>query len=184
MQGDFPGTPKIAEMLAIGGAGGCIPVFVLKLPQMADNALTKLSRMKPQPLSSREGLEQTVEEALARAIRASMPYSRWLDYCTVSLLASERQVRANASGLLDVLDAIPLHSSTTNRGVGRTSAESNAQVGLGSTTARRQNLRRIRHAFGFWSNSSVDAPSATDYIFAEICAHAQRFRGYFRQQGD
>ena len=26
--GDFPGTPKIAEMLALGGAGGCIPVFV------------------------------------------------------------------------------------------------------------------------------------------------------------
>ena len=44
VQGDFPGTPKIAEMLAMGGAGGCIPVFVMKLTRDADGALASSSR--------------------------------------------------------------------------------------------------------------------------------------------
>lgn len=177
VQGDFPGTPKIAEMLAMGGAGGCVPVFVLKLHHRAEEALWQLgasASASSQPsradINARRALEAIVEQGLATAVRASLPYSRWLDYCTVSILVSERKARHNASGLLDVLDAWPVRFRSKDDG----------KRAAGSVLERRQNLRRIRHAFGFWANSSIQAPSATDYIFAEVCAHARRFRGHFR----
>ena len=125
-----------------------------------------------------------MEEGLVSAVRASLPYSRWLDYCSVSVFVSERQVhptsylptfpasrptyfhtpsypapslrqaRRNASGMLDALEALP----------------------TAIVQAKRHALRRIRHAFGFWANSTATAPSATDFMFAELCAHSRSFR--------
>ena len=39
-QGDFVGTPKITEMIAIGAAGGCIPVIVLPARSASSILLT------------------------------------------------------------------------------------------------------------------------------------------------
>ena len=39
-QGDFVGTPKITEMIAVGAAGGCIPVIVLPAKSAASILLT------------------------------------------------------------------------------------------------------------------------------------------------
>jgi hypothetical protein len=144
-QGDFPGTPKIAEMLAVGGAGGCLPIFVLKPPQ--------------QPTRS-----HGFHSGLAAAVRASLPFSRWLDYCSVSFLVTEAAIRRNASGVLDELQA-------------REAAAPH------EIHAKRQQLRRLRRAFGFWEGSSPRAPSATDFVFAELCAYARHLKDQ-RQQRD
>ena len=152
VQGDFPGTPKIAEMLAIGAAGGCLPVFALRVP---------IARRGHHGVGARSGAAGGrwagggVETSLTEAVRASLPFARWLDYCRVSLLVSEHAVRHNASAVLEALNALP-----------RARIES-----------MRTELRRVRTAFGFWANSTPDAPSATDFIFAELCVFAKAFRG-------
>ena len=204
VQGDFAGTPKIAEMLAMGGAGGCLPVFALRLSSKADTALAMLQaadsegappshRLSPSTAVGRRArakLEALVEEGLAAAVRASLPYSRWLDYCTVSVLVSERRARRNATGMLDALEAIPAGGNQRGGAAATRIVAAGVAAGVGggsgggavgslSVLSRRQTLRRVRHAFGFWEGSSVVAPSATDYIFAEMCAHARRFRGHF-----
>ena len=132
IQGDFAGTPKIGEMLAMGGAGGCIPVFVLKLP-----------------IPRREH-----EKGLAAAVRASLPYSRWLDYCKVSYLVSEHSIRTNATRILNALQAISANE----------------------IRARRQALRGVRMAFGMWYNSTPDAPSALDFVWADLCALSKELK--------
>ena len=172
-RGDFPGTPKIAEMLATGGAGGCIPVFVLRLPKSADAAVLRSAAIEREMRTRTTGPESSpssaaglafarartslaqqtraLEAGLATAVRASLPFSRWLDYCSVSILVSERRARANATSLLDALESVDVREL-------------------------RQRLRRLRHAFGFWANSTVAQPSATDFLYAELCEHARRFR--------
>jgi hypothetical protein len=67
VHGDLAGTPKIGEAVNIGSAGGCFPIFVVKLK------MGKRGR--------------STEEALASAVRHSYPYSRWLDYCRWLLCA-------------------------------------------------------------------------------------------------
>ena len=61
--GDQDGTPKITETIAIGGAGGCLPVIVL--PRTA--ATAQIGRV--------------------------LPYAGWLDYCRVAwLVAAETAI--------------------------------------------------------------------------------------------
>eukprot|EP00966_Prymnesium_polylepis_P226698 5244712-Prymnesium_polylepis.1 len=77
--GDYPSTHKVSEALAIGGAGGCIPVFVVPGPSSV-------------PLSQR----------LARWL----PYTRWLDYCDVAYLLEEHSVVHNVDSIVAQLRAV------------------------------------------------------------------------------
>jgi hypothetical protein len=63
--GDQDGTPKITEMVAIGGAGGCVPVIVLP----RDGSPTEVSRV--------------------------LPHSSWLDYCRIAWLVPARSATRN-----------------------------------------------------------------------------------------
>jgi hypothetical protein len=76
--GDFWSTKKIAETVAIGGAGGCIPIIVV--PPL----LTK----RPSP--NRARLNASMDESLGLGQRLSrfLPYTSWLDWCAIHPLSA------------------------------------------------------------------------------------------------
>jgi len=67
--GDFVSTHKISEAMALGGAGGCIPLFVIPASRAGGN--------------------------LGHTLPSMLPYTRWLDYCTVAYLVSEPAAKKN-----------------------------------------------------------------------------------------
>ena len=81
-QGDPGNTAKIVESLVLGGAGGCIPVFVL------------YQAARPQSLPH--------ERDFAR----DYPFVRWLDYCSVAFFVTRGQAVHNFSAVLDWLSRI------------------------------------------------------------------------------
>ena len=125
--GDWPSTHKVTEALALGGAGGCLPVFVV-------------------PGKTRK--------AVAPSLGTMLPYTRWLDYCSVSYLISEHAARTDLGPALRRLAAV-------------TAAEAAAKAAA---------LRAVHAAFTFRAGSSVGAPSAAEYVLGDICAAARRFR--------
>ena len=60
--GDYPSTPKITEFVAVGAAGGCVPVVVVPSP---------------------------VHEGALRMLPYA---STWLDYCEIAYLVPESAV--------------------------------------------------------------------------------------------
>ena len=90
--GDFVSTHKITEAMAVGGAGGCIPVFVM--PSKG------LGRGGPQTLTTDGQID------LSSAVQKMLPYSRWLDYCKVAYLLLEHEVTANVTYALRQLGAV------------------------------------------------------------------------------
>lgn len=77
--GDWVSTHKVTEAMALGGAGGCIPVFVA-------------------PGSSLKDVET--------AVPGMLPYSRWHDYCRTSYFISEYDAKLNFTAALDRLSLI------------------------------------------------------------------------------
>ena len=77
--GDWVSTHKVTEAMALGGAGGCIPVFIA-------------------PGSGREDIEA--------AVLGMLPYTRWHDYCSTSYFLSEYDAKLNFSAALDRLSRV------------------------------------------------------------------------------
>ena len=121
--GDFVSTHKITEAMAIGGAGGCIPVFVI-----TTNA--------PLPINT------------ARDVATLLPYTRWLDYCTVGYFVRSVTAAANFSAVLERLQAV-------------SAAEAESKL---------ERLRGVHSAFIFRHGSTEARPSAPELIMAEACA--------------
>ena len=119
--GDFVATHKITEAVALGGAGGCIPLFVL-------------------PTKHR--------------VESMLPYTRWLDYCSIAYVVREADVPRLAA-VIDELRALPTEE----------------------TEAKRAALREARDAFVVRRNASAAAPAAAQYVLAEVCDAARRMRG-------
>jgi hypothetical protein len=112
--GDFVSTPKITEYVAMGAAGGCLPVFVL-----------------------------------AGSPARTLPYTRWLDWCSISYIVSDATARHGMASVLAKLEQV--------------TAEEAAQ--------KRAALLAVRDAFVFrkgGSNSS-QGPSAVDFLLGELC---------------
>ena len=119
--GDFVSTPKITEFVALGAAGGCLPVMVIK--------------GKP---------------------KSTLPYTRWLDWCKIAILVSEQTARTDMASVLARLEAITKEEAA----------------------AMRQRLQDVRNAF-VWRPPAADPvaqPSAADYLLAEGCVMARRYR--------
>ena len=133
--GDYPSTHKITEAMALGGAGGCIPVFVLPVDTTRSSALRKGEKLKS-------------------AVARNLPYTRWLDYCDVAYLVTERAAASDFSSAIAKLRAIP---------------EAEAASKLAA-------LRAVRDAFVFRPASS-GVPTAADYILSEACDSAGRAAG-------
>ena len=92
-QGDPGNTAKIVETLILGGAGGCLPVFVLSTVRSA------------------RGFESEVRPS---SFARDYPYTRWLDYCTIGFFVTQHAAMANASRLLEWLAAVTPEGGPTN----------------------------------------------------------------------
>jgi hypothetical protein len=130
-QGDPGNTAKIVETIALGAAGGCIPLFVLfKVREPRLPVATDFVR--------------------------DYPYLRWLDYCRVAYFVTWHAAVHNMSSVLRWLEDV-------------TSEEAEAKM---------EALRAVRPAFVFRSKSSVERPSAAEYVLSEVC---ERTRALQRQ---
>jgi hypothetical protein len=85
--GDFASTHKVTEAMAIGGAGGCIPVFVISSGRSA----TRLDA--------------------AREVATVLPYTRWLDYCDVAFLVPSAVANNNFGRVIERLAAVGLEEA-------------------------------------------------------------------------
>ena len=85
------------EAMALGGAGGCIPVFVL--PVREDT--TAAHRAARQSAGGR-----SLPSKLGQAVARTLPYTRWLDYCEVAYLVTERAATLDFSAALRKLRAV------------------------------------------------------------------------------
>ena len=87
-QGDPGNTAKIGETVALGAAGGCIPLFVLREPDVR----RRRSSLAPRP----------------HDFLRDYPYaSTWLDYCTIAYFVTDHAARTNMSRVLAWLDSRP-----------------------------------------------------------------------------
>ena len=84
-RGDLPSTPKIAELLAVGAAGGCLPVFVLGFPR-----------------NSTRPSHAAVQSAMAQRL----PFSSWLRYCSFSYFVSREAAVEDMPGVLRALESV------------------------------------------------------------------------------
>ena len=89
--GDPGNTPKIGETIALGGAGGCIPVFVLY---------------------SLRGERAQRAPAMADFMR-DYPYVRWLDYCEIAYFVTAHAALSNTSRMLEWLDGVTEEEANT-----------------------------------------------------------------------
>ena len=164
--GDFVSTHKVSEAMALGGAGGCIPVFVL--PPAGNRSVST---------------DQTVD------VLHYLPYTRWLDWCEVAYFVPERcpSVHAPYARLLHSLLATHASALTSSlleppcvgsyaREEMRTVLDLLNAAPEAELRAKRRRLKEVHQAFTFRAKSSPAAPSASDYIFAEACAASAAVR--------
>ena len=95
----------------------------------------------------------------ARAADASsLPYSSWLDYCSIGYLVSAQTAKSGMARVLDKLRAVPADEAA----------------------AKHAALRAASPAFTVVPASSVDAPSAPEHLLWRACELAQRRRNATR----
>ena len=117
--GDFVSTPKITEYVAMGAAGGCLPLLVL-----------------------------------AGHPERTLPYTRWLDWCSIGFIVSDQTARRDMASVLSKLE--------------RVTAEEAA--------AKRAALLAVRDAFVFRPPKRGAQPSAVDFLLGEMCVAARNQR--------
>ena len=76
--GDFTSTHKITEAVALGAAGGCVPVLVL--PGKPKDVGTQVAHM--------------------------LPYARWLDWCEIAYLVPESEAAGGMAAVLRQLESL------------------------------------------------------------------------------
>ena len=81
-----------------------------------------------------------------------LPYSRWLDYCTIAFFVREETARTSMAAILARL----------------------ANVSAAEAAAKHAALSRVREAFVFRPGCSPGAPCATEHILGEMCDAAVR----------
>lgn len=173
--GDFASTHKVTEAMSIGGNGGCIPVFVLNAAsaQRIDASRELVGVLPyaghaPPPVTPppvrRAAAAHPASRTRVRARGACriphprlapprLRYTRWLDYCDVAYLVPSPAVGQGGFGA--VLEKL-------------------AAVTADEAAAKLAALRRVRDAFVFRRGSTVEAPSAPEYMLGEMCHEARR----------
>ena len=125
-------SPKISEGIALGAARGCIPVIVLPFN------------------SARE---------TRRFLGTFLPFTRWLDYCSVAYLVPARTVY-RAALVRDLVERL-------------------SRVTAAEAAAKHAALARVRDAFvlrGGEGGGGDAAPTAADFVLGEACEIARRRR--------
>ena len=122
--GDMLSTRKIAEAMALGGASGVVPLFV-------------------------------VPSALRGQMVLMLPFTRWLDWCSVAYFILEKDAASSRMrSLLGQLAALPSHE----------------------VRAKQAALRRVWPAFVLRPRRNESDATGADYLRGEACAAARRFR--------
>lgn len=80
-QGDPGNTAKVTETIALGGSGGCIPLYVLYA--------VRTQRAPTPPDFARD-----------------LPHLRWLDYCNVAYFITEFTARNHMARVLEWIDGV------------------------------------------------------------------------------
>ena len=86
--GDFVSTHKITEAMALGGSGGCIPLFVLPVLSRSRGRATAMARARARAGGGAAGtaaLASDEGQQMASQLGRMLPYTSWLDYCKVTL---------------------------------------------------------------------------------------------------
>ena len=91
---------------------------------------------------------------LTTRLRQMLPYTRWLDWCNVAYLVEQEDASSRFAAVLRRL----------------------ATVSRAEAAAKARALRRVHAAFTLRANSTFERPSAAEYVLAEACDAALRFR--------
>ena len=113
--GDFVSTPKITEYVAMGAAGGCLPLLVL-----------------------------------AGHPERTLPYTRWLDWCSIGYIVADSVARRDMASVLRKLELVTAEEAA----------------------AKRAALLAVRDAFVFRPPGAPGVgakPSAVDFLLGELC---------------
>ena len=94
------------------------------------------------------------ESSAQQSIEMRLPHSDWLDYCGIAYFVSETTAKSEMAMVLRKLDAV---------------TDSMAEAKL-------RGLREARDAFSYREDSTTAAPSATEFIFAGMCALARQYK--------
>ena len=124
--GDTWSTKKISEGVAIGAARGCIPVIITPT------------------------LRRSNERNLGHRLARYLPYTTWLDWCSIAYFVTEQTARSSMAAVLERLAAV---------------SEAEAQ-------AKHAALLRVRDAFVV--RAGDPGPTAPDYVLGEACEAARR----------
>lgn len=130
--GDWWSTKKITETVALGAAGGCLPVLV---------APTLRGRAERQA-------------GLGHRLSKFLPYTTWLDYCSIAFLVGEATARTDLASVLTKL----------------------AAVSEAEAAAKHEALRRVHDAFVCRGEGGDGSVQAADYVLGAAC-QAARSRG-------
>ena len=93
-RGDFASTKKITEAMALGAAGGCLPIIVI--PE--DSKLSKAKTATP-----------------GWGAMTMLPFVRWFPYCAVGCVVHERVASANFSVVLEHLHRVTAAEASMKR---------------------------------------------------------------------
>jgi hypothetical protein len=97
--GDTWSTKKIAEAVAIGGAGGCIPIIVVP----------PLHSKRPSPDRARLNASMDESHGLGQRLSRFLPYTSWLDWCAIHPLIASLMAFDEDPIPLSSLDLIRSH---------------------------------------------------------------------------
>jgi hypothetical protein len=145
--GDTWSTKKIAETVAIGGQGGCIPVLIVPRPKGTRSA-SKYAR-------SSSGALVNESSGLGERLARFLPYTTWLDWCSIAFLVSESAARHRFRSVIERLN----------------------QVDEAEALTKLQALREVRDAFVCRRPSARQSParpSAPDFLLGMACEAAKR----------
>ena len=135
--GDFVSTPKITEYVAMGAAGGCLPVMVL-----------------------------------AGKPAHTLPYTRWLDWCSIAYIISDATARKGMASVLAKLDLVTAEEAAQKRA---------ALLAVRDAFVFRRREPPPRGAATAAAGASRDfapgyRPSAVDFLLGELCEAARSAR--------
>ena len=142
--GDFVSTPKITEYVAMGAAGGCLPLLVVKGPP-----------------------EKT------------LPYTRWLDWCSIAYIVSDVTARTQMASVLRKLEGVSATEAEAKRRalLEVCSHSHDGQFPL-RVTPSALHVPQVRDAF-VWrapAERPLESPSAVDFLLGDLCDAARSAR--------
>ena len=109
--GDFVSTPKITEYVAMGAAGGCLPLLIISGDAWRLGATlyhSNLAPLPPDPTATRSHSQRSSvpRSPIPTLARRTLPYVRWIDWCSIAYIVSEGVAKTNMARVLKRLEQV------------------------------------------------------------------------------